>query len=63
MTFEANLITFRGIKSGPIAFLGILILKQYFAIETTTQDNTRQKKACKALISESKGVQARINDG
>ena len=43
MTFEANLITFRGIKSGPIAFLGILILKQYFTIETTTQDNTRQK--------------------
>ena len=44
MTFEANLITFRGIKSGPVAFLGFLILKQYFTIERTTQDNTRQKK-------------------
>ena len=40
-TFEANLITFRGIKSGPVAFLGFLSLKPYFTIETTTQDKKR----------------------
>ena len=37
MTFEANLITFRGIKYGPVAFLGFLSLKPYLTTETTTQ--------------------------
>ena len=29
------MITFRGIKSGPVAFLGFLSLKPFLAIETT----------------------------
>ena len=32
------MITFREIKSGPVAFLGLLSLKPYFTIETTMQD-------------------------
>ena len=38
ITFEANSITFRGIKSGPVAFLGFLCLKPYLTVETTAQD-------------------------
>ena len=45
-----NLITFRGLKSGPVAFLGLLSLK------LLKQHNTRQKMACKMLIGESKGA-------
>ena len=41
------MINFRGMKSGPVAFLGFLNLKAYLTIETTTQD---KKKARKALI-------------
>ena len=55
------MITFTGIKSGPVAFLGFLSLKPYFTIETTTQD--KKKKTRNALIDESKSAQARINDG
>ena len=51
-----NLITFRGIKSGPVAFLGFLSLKPYLTIETTQH---KTKKRGKALIGESKGTQAR----
>ena len=43
------MITFRRIKSGPVAFLGFLSLKSYLTIETTR----------KALIGESKGGPAR----
>ena len=50
------MITFRGIKFGPVPFLGFLSHKSNFTIETTTQD---KKKARKALIGESKGAQAR----
>ena len=42
MTYGANLITFRGIKSGPVAFLGFLSLTPYFTIETTTLDKRRR---------------------
>ena len=42
MTFEANLINFRGIKSRPAAFLGFLSLKAYLTTETTTQDKKRR---------------------
>ena len=56
---EANLITFRGIKSGPVAVLGFLSLKLYLAIETTTQD---KKKHVRGLLV-SEGAQAHINDG
>ena len=59
MTFEANLINFRGIKSGPVAFSGFLSLKVYLAIETTTQDKKRRVR--RVLVS--KDEQARINDG
>ena len=44
ITFEANLITFRGIESGPVAFLGILSLKPYLTIEATTKDKKRRVK-------------------
>ena len=47
ITSEAYLITFRGTKSAPAAFLGFLSLKPYLTIETTTQD---KKKVHKALI-------------
>ena len=40
--FESNLITFRGIKSGPVAFLAFLSLKPSFTIEATTQDKKRR---------------------
>ena len=36
-TDEVNLIRFRGIKSGLVAFLGFLSLKPRLAIETTQQ--------------------------
>ena len=55
MTFEANLITFRGIKSGPVAFLGFLSLKPYLTIKTTAQD--KKKHVRRLLVS--KGAQAR----
>ena len=55
MTFEANLITFRGIKSGPVAFLGFLSLKPYLTIKTTAQD--KEKRVRRLLVS--KGTQAR----
>ena len=38
ITFKANSITFREIKSGPVDFLGFLNLKSYLTTETTTQD-------------------------
>ena len=38
MTFEENLTTFRGIKSGLVAFLGFLSFKPYLTNETTTPD-------------------------
>ena len=58
MTFEAILINFRGIKSGPVALLGFLNLKAYLTIETTTQDKKRRVR--RLLVS--KGAQACIND-
>ena len=62
MTFEANLITFRGIKYGPVAFLGFLSLKPYLAIETTTQDKKRRVR--RLLVSKNPQTRkARINDG
>ena len=36
------MITYRGIKSGPVAFVGFLNLKPYFTIETTTQDKKKR---------------------
>ena len=59
MTFEANLITFRGIKSGPVAFLGFLSLKPYLTIKTTAQD--KKKRVRRLLVS--KGAQARRRAG
>ena len=47
------MIVFTGIKSGPVAFLGFLSLKPYLAIGTAQR---KTKKACKALIGESKGA-------
>ena len=35
-------MTFRGLKSGPVALLGFLSLKLYLTIETATQDKKRQ---------------------
>ena len=49
------MIKFRGIKSGPVGFLGFLSLKEYLTIETTTQDKKRRKR--RLLVS--KGTQAR----
>ena len=51
MIFEANLINFRVIKSGPVAFLGFLSLKAYLTIETTTQDKKRRVR--RLLVSNS----------
>ena len=51
ITFEANLIIFRGINSGPVAFLWFLSLKLYLTIEITTQN----KKGAQ-------GTQGHIND-
>ena len=48
------MITFRGIKSGPVAFLGFLSLKTYLTIETT-QDKKRRVR--RLLVS--KGAQTR----
>ena len=62
ITFEGILINFRGIKSGPAAFLGFLSLKAYLRIETTSQD----KKRCVRRLMVNKDAQARkarINDG
>ena len=61
------MINFRGIKSGPVAFLGFLSLKVYLTIEKTTQDKKRRVR--RVLVS--KDEQARkarrragaINDG
>ena len=53
------MINFRGIKSGPVAFLGFLSLQAYLTVETTTQDKKRRVR--RLLVS--KGAQARINDG
>ena len=41
------MINFRGIKSGPVAFLGFLSLKVYLTIETTTQDEVYFQKQAK----------------
>ena len=56
-------MTFRGIKSGPVAFLGFLSLEPYLKIQTTQQ---KTKKVHKTLIGESKGAHSRkvrMNDG
>ena len=61
-TDKVNLINFRGIKSGSVAFLGFLSLKGYLTIKATTQDN---KRRVRRLLG-SKDAQARkahINDG
>ena len=50
------MITFRGIKPGPVAFLGFLILTSYLTIEKTQH---KTKEAPKGLIGESKGAQER----
>ena len=56
------MINFRGMKSGPVAFLGFLNLKAYLTIETTTQDKKRRVRHL--LVSKSTQVRkARINDG
>ena len=64
MTFEANLITFRGIKSGAVAFLGFLSLKQYFTIETTRQDKKSRVRRLLVRVKTRRhvGAQVRIND-
>ena len=49
------MINCRGLKSGPVAFLGFLSLKVYFTIETTTQD--KKKRVRRLLVS--KDAQAR----
>ena len=64
------MITFRGIKSGPVSFLGFLSLKPYFTIETTAQDKKRRagpllmrvKAHRRARRVRRAGAQARIND-
>ena len=62
VTFEANFITFRGIKSGTVAFLGFLTLKPYLTSETATQDKKRRVRVL--LVSEgAQARKARINDG
>ena len=50
---------FRGIKSGPVAFLGFLSLKLYLTIETTTQD---KKMRVRGLLVRVKARKAHIND-
>ena len=67
------MITFRGIKSGPVAFQGFLSLKPYFTIETTTQGKKKRVrrllvrvKARRRVLMMGKDAQARkarINDG
>ena len=67
------MITSRGIKSGPVAFLEFLSLKPYLTIETTTQDKKRRvrhllvRKGAQARKADRHaGAQARkacINDG
>ena len=48
-----NLITFTGIKAGPVAFLGFFLsLKPYLTIKTAQH---KRKNARKGLIGESKG--------
>ena len=59
--FEAKQINFIRRKSGSAAFLEILSLKPSLTIEIT--QNKTKKKERKALVGESKGAQARINDG
>ena len=49
------MITFRGIKPEPVAFLGFLSLKLCHTIEATQY---KTKKTCKTLIGETKGAQA-----
>ena len=44
-TDEMNLLTFRGIKSRFIGFLGFLSVKRYLAIETT-QYKTKRRVKC-----------------
>ena len=56
ITFEANLITFREIKSWPVAFLGILSLKPYFTIETTTQEKKGPVKRLLVRVKASRRV-------
>ena len=65
------MVSFRGIKSGPVAFLGFLSLKLYLTIETTTQDKKRRVRrllvskgaqACKARRRVLMKGKARIND-
>ena len=56
-TDEINLMTFKGIKSKPVSFLGFLSFPLYLTIETTQQK--KKKKARKMLIGESKDMQAR----
>ena len=58
------MITFRGIKSGPVSFLGFLSLKPYFTIETTTQDKKRRVGPLLVRVKTHRraGAQARIND-
>ena len=53
------MINFRGIKYGPVAFLGFLSLKAYLTVETTAQDKKRRVRGL--LVS--KGAQARVHDG
>ena len=50
------MVTFRGIKPGPVAFLGFVILTSYLTIEKT-QHKTKEEP--KGLIGESKGAQER----
>ena len=49
------MINFRGIKSGPVAFPGLLSLKAYLTTEATTQDKKRRVR--RLLVS--KGAQVR----
>ena len=67
------MITSRGIKSGPVVFLGFLSLKPYLTIETTTQDKKRRvrrllvRKGAQAHKADrhagAQAHKARINDG
>ena len=58
-----NLITFTGIKAGPVAFLGFFLsFKPYLTIKTAQH---KRKNARKGLIGDSKGglgAQARVNE-
>ena len=55
ITFEANFVNFRGMKSWPVAFLLFLSFKSHLTFEATQR---KAKKVRKVLIGERKVTQA-----